>query len=229
MSSNKPVDAGFVTWQYSGDSLIVQTSNFDVIDSLKITFIQAIPTSLSEDNSYTGSYDAELDSSSKKLATGGVNWDVDVVGNSVSYYALTPAGDSTITAGDSIAYTLTAYDQFGNTVANSDSVTLTAVGSDSAGFSPGPYEFSGLDTLAFKVSDFVVGSFTVRVNNIDIPTLSVQSGLITIDPAAERFAKFAELFAGDRHDPLKDVGDAGRYAIERAIKSLPATQLVARY
>lgn len=52
---------------------------------------------------------------------------------------------------------------------------------------------------------------------------------MTVDPDAPGFAKFCETFAGDRHDPLKDIGDAVRYAIERAIKTLPSMQLVAKY
>jgi hypothetical protein len=88
------------------------------------------------------------------------------VSGGVSYYTLTPSGDSTIVAGDSIAYTLNAFDQYGNTVANNDSVSLSAVGSATAGFSPGPYEFGGADSLTFRVSDSLSGSFTVRADNI---------------------------------------------------------------
>jgi hypothetical protein len=102
----------------------------------------------------------------------------------VSYYTLTPSGDSTIVAGDSIDYTLSAFDQYGNPVASSDSVTLSAVGSITAGFSAGPYEFNGLDTLAFQVSDTTSGSFTVNATNIDNPVLTIQSGLITVGVAA---------------------------------------------
>lgn len=50
-----------------------------------------------------------------------------------------------------------------------------------------------------------------------------------ISPAAERFADFCDNFAGDRRDPLKDVGDAGRYIIERAVRDVPSMRLVARY
>ena len=50
-----------------------------------------------------------------------------------------------------------------------------------------------------------------------------------VNPAAERFAEFCDGFAGDRKDPLKDVGDAGRYIIERAIRDVPSMRLVAHY
>jgi hypothetical protein len=184
MSSAKPTDAGFATWQIVTDSIIVQTSNFDIIDSLKITFLQYMPTAISQDSAYGSSINAVLDSSSQMLTTEGTDWSVDIVANTVSYYTLTPSGADTIVAGDSIAYTITAYDQYGNTVANNDSVTLTAVGSDSAGFSPGPYLFAGSDTIAFRVSDQITGSFTVRADNIDTPSLFVQSDLITVNAAA---------------------------------------------
>ena len=124
-----------------------------------------------------------LDSSNQMLTTEGTDWSVNIVANTVSYYAITPTGMDTIAAGDSLAYTITAYDQYGNTVSNNDSVSLSAVGSLTAGFNPGPYQFAGSDTVAFRVSDSGLGSFTVRADNIDTPSLSVQSDLITINAA----------------------------------------------
>lgn len=50
-----------------------------------------------------------------------------------------------------------------------------------------------------------------------------------VNPRCERFIEFCEKFAGDRKDPLKDVGDAGRYILEKAIKELPSMRLIARY
>lgn len=50
-----------------------------------------------------------------------------------------------------------------------------------------------------------------------------------IHPRAERFAEFCSKFAGDLSDPLKDVGDAGRYILELAVRDIPATHLIARY
>ncbi len=50
-----------------------------------------------------------------------------------------------------------------------------------------------------------------------------------ISARCERFAKFCELFCGDRHDPLKDIGDAGRYAIERAMRGAPTQRITALY
>ena len=50
-----------------------------------------------------------------------------------------------------------------------------------------------------------------------------------VHPNASRFAEFCERFAGDNADPLKDVGDAGRYILELAIRDLPMTHMIARY
>ena len=50
-----------------------------------------------------------------------------------------------------------------------------------------------------------------------------------IHPQAERFAEFCDRFAGDRADPLKDVGDSARYCFELALRDIPVTHLIARY
>jgi hypothetical protein len=49
---------------------------------------------------------------------------------------------------------------------------------------------------------------------------------LLVDPRAERFAEFCEAFNGSRWDPLKDVGDAGRYALEAAITRRIPSMLV---
>jgi hypothetical protein len=38
-----------------------------------------------------------------------------------------------------------------------------------------------------------------------------------VHPRCERFREFCSTFQGDRRDPLKDVGDAGRYPVERNV------------
>jgi hypothetical protein len=111
-----------------------------------------------------------------------VQFGIGTVSGGVSYYSLSPSTGQTIVAGDSVAYTLYAHDQYGNRVATSDSVTLEAVGSITAGFSPEPYEFGGADSLLFSVSDTTAGLFTVRADNIDLPAVTGSSGLITILP-----------------------------------------------
>jgi len=181
MSSVKPTEPGFATWQIVGDSIVIKTSDFNIIDSLRVTFLQGMPTTTSQDSAYVSSIDAVLDSSSQQLATEVTDWSVDIITNTVSYYIMTPTGDDTIAAGDTLFYTITAYDQYGNTVTNNESLTIDAVGSLSAELSAGPYSFANSDTIAFWVSDTLFGSFTVRADNSIDPTLSVQSGLITVE------------------------------------------------
>ncbi|MCK4560868.1 MAG: Ig-like domain-containing protein, partial [Calditrichia bacterium] len=180
MSSNKPTEAGFATWQINADSIIIQSSHFDIIDSLKVTFQQYMPTAISSDSVYGSSINAVLDSSSQMLTTQGTDWSVDIIANTVSYYTMTPTGNDTIAAGDTLSYTITAYDQYGNTVPNDDTVTLSAVGSSTAEISPGPYDFASSDTIAFWVSDSLAGLFTVQTDRNGVPPISVQSGLITV-------------------------------------------------
>lgn len=50
-----------------------------------------------------------------------------------------------------------------------------------------------------------------------------------IHPRCERFIDFCENFAGNPKDPLKDIGDAVRYTLERMIGDLPAMHLLAIY
>ena len=102
----------------------------------------------------------------------------------VSYYTLSPPGDNSIAAGDSIAYTVTARDQFGNGIINYGGLNLIRQGSSTAGFSPGPYNFNGDSTLQFRVSDNSIGSFTVRVENTGNSAVSGTTGLITIQTAS---------------------------------------------
>ena len=46
LSPNKPTDPGYATWQYSGNSIIIQASYFNVIDSLKVTSTVEITNTL---------------------------------------------------------------------------------------------------------------------------------------------------------------------------------------
>ncbi|MGD9486645.1 MAG: hypothetical protein AB7W47_01360 [Calditrichaceae bacterium] len=106
----------------------------------------------------------------------------------VSYYTFTPSGNNSIAAGGSVNYTLTAHDQFGNPVVNSDQITLSAIGSATAVFSGGPFQFSNSSALNFSVSDNTKGSFTVRAAKSTNTEIKGESGLITVNAAvAEHF------------------------------------------
>ncbi len=182
-SSNKPEDPGYATWQNVSDSLIIRTSNFDVIDSLKVEFIQNMPTSLSTGNAYPGTYDAVLDSSATESTTN-AGWTVDVVGDKVAYYEFSPSADQTTTAGVSVDFQVTARDEYGNAVVNSDTVALSTPGSESAQFSTNDtLVFNNASTINFSVLDNVTGSFTVSVKKINTTGVNGESGLITVNPA----------------------------------------------
>ena len=50
-----------------------------------------------------------------------------------------------------------------------------------------------------------------------------------VNPRCKRFIEFCEKFVNDRNDPLKDMGDAGRYIMQLAVGRLPSMHLVRRY
>jgi len=57
-STNPPTQPGYATWYYntSNNTIVVQTSPFDVKDSLVVTFVQNMPTSATN-GTYTGVFD----------------------------------------------------------------------------------------------------------------------------------------------------------------------------
>ncbi len=185
-SQSTPDDPGYATWYYDSntDSLIVRTSHFDVIDSLRIVFGQSLPSDLSENNTYPSTIDAVLDSSAR-TATSDAGYAVAVVGGPVAYYSLTPTGDQSIQAGGSISYTVTARDQYGNGVLNSDDIIVSTPGSSTATVSPSTtLNFSNDSTLTFTVSDTIAGSFTVHVEKSTDSDVNGESGLVTVSAAA---------------------------------------------
>jgi hypothetical protein len=134
---------------------------------------------------FAGSDTSEVVTNGSGIAEGNLTTGIVADSNIVTALRVDDPADSvqfavvTVSGGVSY-YTFIAYDQYNNRVATSDSVTLTAVGSVTAGFSPGPYLFGGVDSLNFRVSDTTSGSFTVRADNIDNPAITGSSGLITI-------------------------------------------------
>ncbi len=79
-SASKPEDRGFATWRVSGGDIIVQTADFEVIDSLIVKFIEQAPASTSSGNSFISEYGAELDviSGSQSSVEDALGWDVEV-------------------------------------------------------------------------------------------------------------------------------------------------------
>ncbi|NOX88030.1 MAG: hypothetical protein GXO77_03320, partial [Calditrichaeota bacterium] len=191
-SQTTPEDPGYATWYYdaASDSLYIRLSHFDVIDSVRIVFGQSMPTTLSENNAYPGSFDAVLDSSARAQSTDG-GYQVNVVSGSVSYYSFNPSGDQSVTAGNAVNFTITARDQYGNGVINSDNVNITTPGSSTATVSPSAsLSFSNDSTLSFSVQDTIAGSFTVQAENATNSSVNGESGLITVNAgSADHFVK----------------------------------------
>ena len=102
----------------------------------------------------------------------------------MSYYTFVPAGDSTIQAGQSIAFTVTAYDRYGNARPNSGSIYLSVLGSSSAVLTPGDtLAFAGGSSVNFSVRDTVAGEFRIKGTQVGNSVVSGESGLITVTTA----------------------------------------------
>ncbi|MFZ0390960.1 MAG: hypothetical protein WAN36_10935, partial [Calditrichia bacterium] len=183
-STAKPQTPGFATWHYASDSLIIQTADFDVVDSLVINFVQHIPNTPGSGSSFAGSYDAVLDSSRKKEAIND-GWSVMLIPAEAYEYLLSPDTARSMSAGDSLHFLVSAKDQFGNPVASTDSILLSAPGGSGISFIPSSrMAFAGEDTLSFYMSATKVDSFLVQVQKKNMPAVKGQTGLVTVFPGA---------------------------------------------
>ncbi len=181
-STSPPSDMGFATWYYNNtvDSLYILLAPFAIRDSIKVVFVEDVPTTA---GNYTFNTHVYADLEKSRAATASNSFTVQTT--QVARYEFTPATDQTIQAGQNLQYVLTALDPFGNPVPNNDSVNLTAVGSNTAFFNrTNPIPFNGQDTIHFTVSDTVVGDFTVRAEKSTDANIDGESGLITVNPAA---------------------------------------------
>ncbi|HGY56630.1 MAG TPA: hypothetical protein ENK44_13050 [Caldithrix abyssi] len=188
-SADKPLNPGYASWQYDAvkDSLFIRVSHFNIIDSMVVVFGQTMPGTASSGNAYPSRYDAKLDSSALAAATS-AGWSVDVTGSSptVTHYTFQPANDTSMTAGGSLSYTITARDQSGTAVANSDSIILTTPGSTTAWFTEGTrLGFAGNSSVTVTVHDTIKGQFSIRAENKTNSGVNGESGLITVNPAAQ--------------------------------------------
>ncbi len=184
-TTTAPARPGFATWNYDPgtDSIFVQTSPFDVKDSLVINFMQTMPSALGTGN-YQSRYDARLDSTANQVSTD-VGWSVQVLGSTVSYYDFLPNTDQNVSAGDTLTFTVTARDNYGNAVINSDDVVFTPVGATGATFPSGStLNFGGSSAVIVTVKDTVAESFSLKAQKSGVSGVTGQSGLITVSPAA---------------------------------------------
>ena len=173
------------TWSYNTgeDSLLVQLPAQAAVDSIRLRMAMSIPGTAGP-YTFGGRVWAALEPGN----AADINPQVDVSEGAVSRYTITPTTDSTLTAGDTRTYTVTALDADGNPVSNSDAVTVTAVGSSTATFdgnaTPWNTAFAASNTLQFDARDVTAGAFAVRVTNVGDNSINVQSGLNTVVPAA---------------------------------------------
>ncbi|RMI19696.1 MAG: hypothetical protein D6681_02835, partial [Calditrichaeota bacterium] len=174
------------TWSYDAvtDSLFLRFPPLAVRDSVQVSFRVDIPNNLGGQNFNIHTFtrvdvaNAALNSAAFTVSTGAVD-----------HYSITPANDTTVTANTTIAFTVTALDEFGNPVANNDSLLLSATSANVI-FLPSSKKafFRGGTTASFTVRDTVAENFTVVAVNADDNTLRINSGVVTVTPeVANRF------------------------------------------
>lgn len=187
-STTLPTETGYATWHMNNDSLIVRTNVFEVVDSINITFFQQMDGTVSSNNAYASTVSAEFDNKNDKTAATDDGWSVDVTAapQEVDYYTFSPATGQTVTAGNTLQFTVTARDKNGIAVANSDSVIFSVSGSSTASLSPtnGRLAFAGGSTVTIDVSDNIAGSFTLKAEAKDDASITGTSPLVTVEPAA---------------------------------------------
>jgi hypothetical protein len=167
------------TWYFDSgkDSLYIQLPPYTAKTQLSISFRMNIS------NDPLGGYDfnsniyPRLNFANAASLTPGT---VTLAAGNVAYYTLVPQ-TATITAGGSIQFTVTARDQFGNPVANDDSVSISVLGSTTAVY-PSKGYFNNNSSFIFVVTETQSGNFVAKVVNLDNSALSVQSGIITVNP-----------------------------------------------
>ena len=117
-SSIKPTQPGFATWyRKTGaplDSLIIQTSNFDVRDTLKIVFGLSMPNTTSTGNNFASTFDARLDLTAAQNATND-GWAVDV-DPAVPHHFVKLSSETPLTVGTVRTLSIRLEDQFNNII-----------------------------------------------------------------------------------------------------------------
>ncbi|MGD9899626.1 MAG: hypothetical protein AB7T22_10935, partial [Calditrichaceae bacterium] len=178
-SSDKPENPGYATWQYINDSIVVQTSDFDIVDSVKIAFMQTLPSGTSTANSYVSSYNAAKDASATKTSTEAVAGDTDVEvvpGDLASITIRDAAGGggnavttASLTTDGSLTYYAAGYDADGNYIADqlADWTTTgsldaaSSTGTTSFTFNPASAPTSGTIEATFGAFSDATGVITV--------------------------------------------------------------------
>ncbi len=129
-SANPPSQRGFATWYYQSDSLIIQTDNFEIIDSLRVNFIQTLTTPNNGD--YASRIDARLDSIGIQDATADPGWTVTVTPANPHHFVKLSA-ETPLTVGTTRAIQVRLEDEFNNTIDGS-TITFTRTSSGNGYF-----------------------------------------------------------------------------------------------
>lgn len=181
-STAKPTERGFATWNYNGNAIQVKTTDFEVINSLDVSYYLQTPGTPSTGNDFTSSFGAILDTNAMQSTTE-VNYSVDV-NAVVDYYTFSPSTDTSLLAGDNLNFIITARDQYGNAIQNSDSVIVSVAGATGVSFSPSDrLGFNGNSTVSFTISKTAKGSFSLNAVKKSDAAVSGASGQITVNPA----------------------------------------------
>lgn len=182
------------TWHFDDpqDSLYIQLPPFSIRDSIRIVFQTNIPSGITapSNRDFDTNVFARLNGSSNGFSASPT---VRVTAADVSRFEISPAADSTIAAGANLQFNITAFDEFNNTVSSDDSVNIIIIGSSTV-IAPSGERFGNSSSLSFTVSDSVAGEFSVRVENVQHPEVTISSGIITVQPGA---ADALEMVTGD--------------------------------
>ncbi len=177
-SSLKPEAPGFATWEYVNytgvDSIIVQTSYFEIINSIVITFMMGIPETTATSYQFGSSSDGILDSSKSVISTNtSVTLTTGPLDDIVIRNASNGAGDIvnnvTITTDDQITLYAAGYDAGDNFLGDQPSAVWTLTGTlDQPGGSGASFTFSP-DTAPTSGSiNATVGGFSDATGNITV-------------------------------------------------------------
>ena len=170
-SSSAPTDRRFATWYYQSDSLIIQTENFEVIDSIRINFVQTLPSSGS--GAYASRINARLDSIGIQNASANPSWTVTVT-PATAHHFIKLSPETSLRVGTNRTIQVRLEDEFNNVIDGS-TVTFTRTSSGNGYFgTPGNADSSvvtsggGLAAVPFTASSLLA-------NSPDVITVSIGS------------------------------------------------------
>ena len=177
-SSSKPSDPGIATWEYltypGVDSVIVQTSYFEIVNSIAITFLIGIPNTTTGSYQFGSSADAELDagnpvfqtSPSVTLTAGPLN---QIRIRNGSGGTGTEVTSLTLTTDNNVTFYAAGYDAGGNFIGDQASAVWTLVGTlDQPGGSGSSFSFSPHTAPTSGSISASVGGITDATGNITV-------------------------------------------------------------